>query len=383
MRGYRLPVRLLGVPLRLDPSFLLILPLLAWLIASQIPAYVALMSEAGVALDQEALTQGVTPALLGLVAATGLFVGVLLHELGHVLVARFYGVQAEEITLWFLGGVASFRDMPRGKGAEAIVAVAGPITSMGLALLAGASLEWVQSAGGRFVLSYLAIANGALGVFNLLPALPLDGGRILRSLLALAMDRYAATRVAVGVSRVVAIGLGVWGFVSLNLLMVAIAFLVYQAGGAEGRMALLERAFAGKTVRDLMTPDPATIDPDVPLDRFARLRAFRSHAGYPVVDQDGRLRGFARVLDADVEEGVPDDATVADVTVEAETITPHEPLAQAATRLATGATGRLIVVDERGRVVGILSRSDIVRELERLGGPDAPGALRGPDGPPP
>lgn len=370
----RLPVRLLGVPLRLDPSFLIVLPLLAWLISSQIPAYAQMLAEAGIPLDATELTVGATPILLGLASAVGLFTSVVIHELGHVLVARFYGVRAEEITLWFLGGVAQFRELPRGRGAEAIVALAGPVTSIALGFLAGAALAAAETPFLRFLFSYLAIANGGLGLFNLLPALPLDGGRVLRSLLALVTSRLAATRIAVAVSRAVAVGLGVWGFLSFNILLVAIAFFVYGAGGAEARRALLEHAFHGRAVRDLMTPDPATVTPDMPLHQFARLRSFRAHTGYPVVDDEGRLRGFARVRDAgaeDDDEPAPDPhATVADVMVPADTVAPGTDLTEVIGRLGDGTLGRLTVVDARGSVVGILSKTDLIRELERSAAAD-------------
>ncbi len=370
MTGIRLPFKLLGVPLRLDPSFLLILPLLAWLIGSQVPAYVALLAEVGVPLDQEALTRGIVPMALGFASAVGLFVGVVLHELGHVIAARFFGQDAEEITLWFLGGMARFRDLPRGPGAEAVVALAGPIVSFALAFGAAAAIPVTETPWLRFLFSYLAIANGALAMFNLLPAMPLDGGRVLRSLLAIPFGRLRATRIAVGVSRGVAIAMGVWGFLTLNLLLVVLAFFVHQAGTAEGRMAIVERQFEGRTVRDLMTPDPATVPPDMRLAQFARLREFRAHSGYPVVDDDGRLHGFARVLDVDPLESadgrVPEDASVRTIMRDAETIAPDAPLLQVLPRLVEGSLGRLIVVDATGWVVGILSKTDLVREFERL-----------------
>lgn len=369
MRGVRLPFRLLGVPLRLDASFLLILPILGWLIASQIPAYVDLLGRIGVALDGAALQRGATPAALGLASAIGLFACVVAHELGHVLVARAYGHRAEEITLWFLGGMARFRDLPRGRGAEAVVALAGPAVSLALAFLAGVAAAATEAAWLRFLLSYLAIANGGLGLFNLLPALPLDGGRVLRSLLELGTDRLSATRIAVGVSRAVAIALGVWGFLHVNVLLVAMAFFVHQAGSAEGRAALLEQTLAGRAVRDLMTPDPATVPPEMPLAQFARLRSFRAHTGYPVVAGDGALLGFARVRDAGAEDedgdGAPADATVADVMRPAETVAPDAPLAQVVPRLSGDGLGRLVVVDSGGQVLGVLSKTDVIRELER------------------
>lgn len=272
-RGWKLPFKLLGIPLSLDPSFALVLPLFAWLIGSQVPAYAELLTTIGLEVDGEALARGITPYLLGLTAALGLFASVVVHELGHALTARLYGVQTKGITLWFLGGVAQLEDMPRQRGAEAIVAIVGPITSGALGALFATLLGNVPMGDGTsFVVAYLAITNVALAVFNLLPALPLDGGRVLRSLLALALPRERATTLAGAVSQVLAIGLGVFGFLSLNLLLMAVAFFVYNAGRAEVQAERLRSAFAGRDVREFMTRDPITIDVTMPLDRFVALK---------------------------------------------------------------------------------------------------------------
>src|SRR5690606_12340722 len=122
-----------------------------------------------------------TPWILGFVAAVGLFTSVVVHELGHALIARLYGVVTVEIRLWFLGGVAQFKEMPKQRGAEALVALAGPVTSAVLGLLLWLLVPQVGfSLGTQAVVAYLALTNVALALFNLLPALPLDRGRILR-----------------------------------------------------------------------------------------------------------------------------------------------------------------------------------------------------------
>jgi Zn-dependent protease len=122
----RLPFRLLGIPVSLDLSFLVVLPLLAFLIGSQLPVYLRLLQ---ISAPPDWL-QGPMPYVLGLLAALGLFLSVLVHELGHALTARAYGVQTREITLWLLGGVAQLEQIPRARGAEAVIAIAGPIVSL-------------------------------------------------------------------------------------------------------------------------------------------------------------------------------------------------------------------------------------------------------------
>ncbi len=357
----RLPFKLLGIPVRLDSSFLLVLPLFAYLIGSQIPAYVALFERNGIHIDTTSLQGGLTPYLLGLVGAIGLFLSVLVHELGHAVVARLYGVEVREITLWFLGGVAQFTDMPRQRGAEAVVAIVGPITSALLALLAGLSWGLVGGHGAAlFLLSYLAVTNAFLALFNLLPALPLDGGRVLRSLLALAMPHLRATRLAGAVSGAIAILLGIYGFFTLQLFLVVIAFFVYNAGRAETQAAIVSSAFAGVRVRDLMTPDPVTVEPDLPLSQFAQLMFFRRHTGYPVVDAGHRLLGFARLQDArDAGPDVP----VGSIMTPAETVAPDEEAEHALRRIAEGDLGRLMVVDADGRLLGVVSKTDLIRRI--------------------
>ncbi len=179
-KTFRLPFRLAGIPLEMDISFLLILPVMAWLIGSRVGQLAQMW---GIA-HAHSLEAGATPYALGLIAAVGLFICVVLHELGHSLAARAFGVKVRSITLWFLGGVAQFEEIPRKKGQEAIVGAAGPVVSFGLAALfwvaATFSPPWPAL---EFVLGYLAITNLVLGVFNLIPAIPLDGGRILRSIL--------------------------------------------------------------------------------------------------------------------------------------------------------------------------------------------------------
>ncbi|HEX7004488.1 MAG TPA: site-2 protease family protein [Trueperaceae bacterium] len=361
----RLPIRMLGIPVRLDTSFLLVLPLFAWLIAHQLPGYLDLLGRAGFDVaGGSTLLGGVTPYLLGLMAAIGLFTGVVIHELGHAVVARLYDVEVKEITLWFLGGVAQFDELPRQRGAEALVGIAGPITSLVLAALCWLAWQYLpMGPGGLFIFSYLTLTNLALALFNLLPALPLDGGRILRSLLALWIPYLRATRIAAGVSRVVALLLGVYGFFTFQLLLVVVAFFVYNAVAAETRYAAMTAALQGKFVSDLMTRDVMSVTADMPLGKFLQLANFRRHVGYPVIDDYDHLLGFARLDDA--READPDER-VERIVRPAETIVADADAMDAVKLLSAGELGRLMVLDRYGRLVGILSKTDVVRALHGL-----------------
>ena len=366
--GIALPVKLMGIPVKLDPSFLLVLPLFAYLIGSQVPALVTLLTNFGIVTPPDsapaggaaALEQGITPWLLGFIAAVGLFTSVVIHELGHAFVARLYGVVTVEIRLWFLGGVAQFKEMPKQRGAEALVALAGPVTSAVLGVLLWLAVPlFASSLAAQVVIAYLAVTNVALAVFNMLPALPLDGGRILRSLLALAFDRLRATTIAVAISGALAVVLGVYGFFTGQLFLVIMAFFIYNAGRAEASAAYLDDAVGQLSVSDLMTREPVTVQSDMPLAQFSRMGQYRRHTGYPVVD-DGRLVGYAFLASAASHDL---DSTVADVMVAAETATPGEPALGALQRIATGETGRLMVVNARGDLVGIVSKTDLIRVI--------------------
>ncbi len=400
--GLRLPFKLLGIPVRLDYSFLLILPLFAYLIGSQLPAYAELFKAAmGISVDVDALTSGVTQWIVGLAGAVGLFVSVVVHELGHAVAARMYGVEVREIRLWFLGGVAQFDAMPKQKGGEAVVAIVGPIVSFAIGFVLLRLSPALQGSSAVFmVAAYLGVTNVALALFNLIPAIPLDGGRVLRSLLAMVLPPERATAAAVGVSGVTAVLLGLYGFFTLQLWLVVIAFFIYNAGRMEAQASTLNRAFEGKTVADLMTRDPITVTPDMRLTQFLQLIHFRPHTGYPVVDADGRLLGFARLSaakrrtkDGNADEGpapargeaegglgaapltslteaepaeIDPNAKVADIIEPAETVAPGTPALDALRSVAQGRLGRLVVVDQAGRVVGLLSKTDLVRELRDL-----------------
>ena len=379
-RGLRLPFKLLGVPVLLDHSFLLILPLFAYLIGSQLGAYAQILSSMGVHIDPSGLDQGVTRWVLGALAAIGLFTSVLIHELGHAVAARLYGVKTLEIRLWFLGGVARLDEMPRARGAEAVVAVAGPVTSVVIGLALWWSLPLViEQPGVALVVSYLAITNVALALFNMLPALPLDGGRILRGLLALVLPHLRATRVAVFVSALVAILLGLYGFFSMNFLLVILAFFIYNAGRAEAQAAVITDAVEGKTVAQVMTPAPMTVDLGMTLEQFVRMANYQPHTGYPVVDSGGQLLGYARIADAqewlaERTTAPPDQPppTVNQVLKPAETIAPSETALAALSKLAESELGRLLVTDSGGRLIGIIGKSDLIRLLRARSGNEVP-----------
>ena len=364
MRGIRIGSAF-GIPIRLDLTFLLVLPLFAWLIGSDVGNLATVLNGMfGSAMPVDVLTAGSTQWILGAAAATGLFLCVLLHEFGHSLVAMRYGYHIESITLWLFGGVARFTEMPENWKQEFTIAVAGPVVSVALGVVSYAAFLVVPGAlpTVQFVLAYLALTNVALAVFNMLPGFPMDGGRVLRALLARRRPHARATRIAAEVGKLFAVVLAIVGLFA-NLFLVALAFFIYIGASSEAQQTVMKAAFQGVTVGDIMTPaaelDTVTADTSIVTltDRMFRER----HTGYPVLSQ-GTLVGMVTLDDTrEVREVEHDAYRVEDVmATELVTISPGADAMDAISMMQREKVGRLPVVDEAGDLVGLISRSDLV-----------------------
>ncbi len=326
--------------------------------------------------------------VMGVVAAVLFFVSILLHELGHAFQALKEGMEIDGITLWLLGGVARFKGMFPSAGAEFRIAIAGPIVSVLIA--AGfAALNWVGNLLGwpsqiRGVVDYLARINLIVVVFNMVPALPLDGGRVLRSWLWHRKKSFAgATVSAARAGRtfgMVLIGLGLLALFTGaglgGLWFAVIGWFLIQAGQAEVSFAFLRRALRGRQVRDLMTPEPATVEPGLTIDAFLDdVSRMRGHSTYPVVDGYGSLSGLVSIRHAgQVPREQRTTTVVRDVMLtgdEVPTISPDADVMDALQILQEG-PGRAVAI-EGGRIAGILSMSDVARtlELEQIREPEA------------
>jgi Zn-dependent protease len=281
--------RIAGIEFGVNWSWLVVFALIVWTLAASIFPD-----------SNPGLGDG-TYLAMAFVAGVLFFASLLLHELGHAVVARREGVEIEGITLWLFGGVAKFKSMFPSAGAEFRIAVAGPLVSLAIGVffvliaLVGDLPEAVDG-----VVGYLGYINLVLLVFNLLPALPLDGGRVLRSILWQARGDFRwATNVAAEVARLFAylfIGLGLLEVFFLSSFAgVWLAFLgwfLLQAAGAEARYLATRQALGGLRVRDLMVREPITVAPGLSLGRFMDEVVWpHRHTTYPVVD-DGRAVGL-------------------------------------------------------------------------------------------
>jgi Zn-dependent protease len=316
-----------------------------------------------------------------LVAAV-LFLGSLLaHELAHAVVARRNGVEVDSIVLWLLGGVAQLRSEPSTSGADFRIAVVGPLTSLVLAVGFGAVGMVASLLGAEGlpigVLAYLAGTNLLLAIFNLLPAAPLDGGRVLRAALwRWRGDRERASVAAARAGQIfgfVLIGLGLLQVLAAGgiggLWLALIGWFLVNAATAEEQQARLSSRLSGVRVRDVMSGPPVVADGSLPLDEFIdRLAMTHRFSSYPLVDSGGRLTGLVtlnRVRAVPPEQRAS--TLLRDIACppeEVPTARPDEPLLTLLPRMRGCSDGRAVVLDELGRVVGLVSATDISRVMQ-------------------
>lgn len=245
------------------------------------------------------LQSGPVAALDGLLFVVLLFACVVLHEFGHVVAARRYGIHTRDITLLPIGGVASLERMPEKPAQEIAVALAGPAVNFAIAgilmLVFGAQLNLsapqVSADFGSNLASRLATVNLALAIFNLIPAFPMDGGRVLRALLGFAMNYQTATQVAARVGQGLAIALGFLGLFG-NPLLVLIAVFIFLAAGAEAYSVSVRDFVRGRHASDVMITEFESLEPGSDIDHGAALLLKTTQQEFPVVDGGRRLRGL-------------------------------------------------------------------------------------------
>jgi len=357
-----------GIPIRINTSLIVFLPVLAWLIGSggQIEIYAGFIETlTGVGFDLARLRAGSTPWVIGVAAAVGLFASVTVHELGHSWVALRYGLTIESITLWILGGMAALSAIPREWNREFWIAIAGPVTSVLLAAVCYVGLLVVPSSlvVPRFLFGWLAITNVTLAVFNLLPAFPMDGGRILRALLARRRPYASATRIAGRIGVIFAFVFAIVGVFTFQIILLLLAFFIYGAATTESRTVLLDELLTGITVGDIATRDVTAVPAATTVEELGERMLRERRTVYMVLGEGGSIVGVvslddlkqARKRDRGQDTAGAVMREVQRVTTDADAFDTLALLNQA------GSTDAL--VEEDGAVVGVLSRSDYTRAL--------------------
>lgn len=305
-------------------------------------------------------------AVLGAASLGIVFLCVLLHELGHALAARRYGIGTKRITLLPIGGVAQLERMPRRPSAELWVALAGPAVNLVLAALALGGLTVVSSMGLAVgwirAFEFLLSVNLLLFLFNLVPAFPMDGGRVLRALLSMRLGEVRATEVAARVGRFLAVGIGLLGL-AVNPILVFIAIFVWFGAGQEAAMVRARAALGDAYVGQAMATEFRTLAPTDSLREAAELVVRTAQRHYPVVE-DGRVVGLLQQNDLFAAVARDDSQPVGAVMRrDFETAGPAESLEAVFTRFLAGPLAALPVVDG-SRLVGWLTREHLSEFME-------------------
>jgi Zn-dependent protease/CBS domain-containing protein len=365
-----------GIPVRIHATFLLVLVVAA---------------AAGLMNSSADSPRG---AAFMVILVLLLFLCVVLHELGHSLMAQLYGVQVQDITLWPIGGVARMSRLPSRPYQEFLITAAGPATNLALAVLFGAlATAWIgpdqmlrllryprllnvflASQEVRPLLLLLAINNLILALFNLIPAFPMDGGRILRSLLAVFLPFRRATQFAALLGQALAVLMAAVGLLTGNYFLGLIGVFVFFAAWQERRQTLMHESLKGVTVRQATRPIGPRLNPGLSLGQAAAQAAATPQTAYLIVDGN-RLVGVLPRSDllAAVRKAGPVAPITPYVLRSTLQLQPDETLDRALERILQGRTGFAIVVDN-GQVIGTISQPDLLHLAEILSA--HPGALR-------
>ncbi|WP_406673156.1 site-2 protease family protein [Nonomuraea sp. N2-4H] len=334
-----------------------------------------------------AVFPGRSPAvylLAGLVAAVLFLASLLAHELAHAVTARRHGIDVAQITLWLLGGVAELRGEPRTPGADLKIAVVGPLTSLLVGVVSGAIALLADAALGTPLLAgvfwYLAAVNVLLAIFNLIPAAPLDGGRVLRAALwARWGDRTRAAVAAARAGRVFGYVLIALGFIQVlaglgfqGFWLALIGLFLVNAATAEEQQTQLGHALYGLRVADVMSGNPITAHPDETVAGLIDRVVLRHRLStYPLVDGHGTFTGLVTLNR--IRQVLPQERAVtrlSDIACPAHEVPkarPDEQLTDLLQRMGRSTDGRAVVLDPTGRLLGLITPSDVSRVVATAG----------------
>jgi len=366
--------RLFDIPILLHYTFILVIPLFAFIIGSEIGPTTDMLKEIfNVSIDTSLITSGWMPWILGTVVALGLFLGVFVHELAHSLVARAKGIKMQSITLLMFGGIAQMDEGTPEPKTELPMALAGPLMSLvfGFACcgLVYVVSEMTADPGYQglliFVFGYLGLLNIILCVFNLIPAFPMDGGRVLRAVLATRMPLDRATGIAATVGKVFAVIFGIVGLVFLSPFLVLIALFIYIGASMESTAVKYHFLLQDVTVGSMMTTTVTAVPANLPLAKVVEMMYASKHLGFPVTDRD-MLVGMVTLADVNRTSPIDRDAMqVKDVMTRDNLVTlpPDAPVMEALHLMTTRNIGRIPIVQD-DKIIGIVTRTDILKVTE-------------------
>jgi Zn-dependent protease/predicted transcriptional regulator len=364
---------LFGIPIYIHYTFLLVIPLFAWIIGSQITMTVDTLQELYIVpIDKTLITGGFMPYTLGAIVSCGLFFGVLVHELAHSLVARAKGIAINSITLMIFGGVATMEEGIPDPKVELPMALVGPIASLLFGLFCGGLVYFVPSvvpdparAGVLvFLFGYLGMLNVILCFFNLIPAFPMDGGRVLRAWLAGRMPLHRATQIAADIGKGFAIIFGIIGLFVFSPFLILIALFIYIGANMESAAVRYSHLLQDVTVGDMMSSPVTTVPPTMPVRQVIEMMYTSKHLGFPVVERD-TLTGMVTLIDVNRTSPIDREAMqVRDImTRDPITLPPAAPVIDALRIMSANNIERIPIVQD-DKILGIVTRTDILKVTE-------------------
>ncbi|HUO41588.1 MAG TPA: CBS domain-containing protein [Methylomirabilota bacterium] len=359
--------KIMGIPVRIHYTLWLVFILIAWSLAY------------GYMPRQYPGLSTLTYWGIGIGSAIILFGSILIHELSHSYVAKRHGLPIARITLFFFGGVSEMTEEPQDPGLEVKMAIAGPLMSFLIAGILGGA--WYMSEITKTLvpitamLGYGALINGILGVFNLIPAFPLDGGRVFRgSLWKRSGNLIGATKVATRISEILSLLMMFGGFILIivsdfvdGLWIVVLGWFIKSGAETSLRQTLIGETLSGVTVSDLMTRNVYTISPDITVDQLVSdYFLVNRHQGYPVV-RDGKILGVVTLQSV---RSIPKDLRSSTKVEQAIShgeppicVKPTLSALDAMHKMVREKVGRLLVMED-GSLVGIVTRGDLMRIIQ-------------------
>jgi Zn-dependent protease/CBS domain-containing protein len=355
--------KIMGIPIKLHITFLLIIPVMGYIFANN-------TSVLGFSDVEPAMLR----YALGLSIAILLFVCVLLHELGHSIVAKKHGTNIQGITLFLFGGVSSLEEIPRNPKVEFKMALAGPSVSLLIGSILIISYELLKtdtSLDNPFLrlLWLIGYINIVLFIFNLIPAFPMDGGRVLRAVLAGKMPYKKATSIAANVGKVFAIFMGIIGLIipgGGGLWYILIAFFIYIGATEEDKSTQITVTLEGVKIKDIMTRDIKTVPRTMTVDELVDIMFRFKHMGYPVIEGT-EVIGIVTFTDVQhIPKEERKNVLISDImTKEIINLNEDDDAVKALQLMTMNNIGRIIILNEK-KMTGIVSRTDLLRSVQLL-----------------
>jgi len=365
--------RIFNIPILIHYTFLLVIPLFAWIIGSQITVTVGMLQDIfHVTIDTTVATAGYMPYVLGAIISVGLFFGVLVHELAHSLVAQRKGIAIQSITLMIFGGIATMEEGIPDPKAELPMALVGPVASLifgavcfAIMVVTPAFITNPPVAGVViFVAGYLGFLNTILCFFNLIPAFPMDGGRVLRAWLAGRMPLHKATQIAADIGKGFAILFAIIGIFTFEPFLILITLFIYLGANMESMAVKYSHVLQDVTVGSMMSAPVTTVGPTQPVSEIITMMYSSKHLGFPVVDR-GTLVGMITLADVNRMHSIDREALqVRDImTKDLITLPPDAPVIEAFRLMSAKNIGRIPIMQDDA-IVGIVTRTDIMKVTE-------------------